>query len=120
MVNKKNLFLILLVASTLSVACCAYAAEASTITIMTAVQTAATNIGIPMIIVGWLIAGILYLSSAGSANLTGLAKKALISCVIGTVLVILAANACGFINSLFGLGGSCTGGAAAVDPNSGE
>jgi uncharacterized membrane protein YGL010W len=68
-----------------------------------AVQKAAVGVGVPLVIVGWLIAGILYLTSAGSPEKTGTAKKALIAAVVGTVLVILSANACEFVKSIFGL-----------------
>lgn len=53
------------------------------------------QIGTAIIIIGWIIAGILWLTSAGSPEKTGIAKKALIAAVIGTVLIILASAAVG-------------------------
>ena len=102
--NKKALFLILLVCVLISpvVALAVGAGD-----IANNIQNAAIDIGFPIIVVGWVVAGILYLTSAGSPEKTGIAKKALVACVIGTVLVILALKACVFINTLFGLGGAC-------------
>lgn len=54
------------------------------------VDTAVTAVAGSIVFIGWCITGILYLTSAGSPEKTGVAKKALIACVIGTVLVILA------------------------------
>lgn len=101
--NKKTLFLILLLA-VLVLPITANALEAKDIAIK--VKNAALQVGIPLVIVGWVIAGIIYLTSAGGARLE-LGKKAIFAAVLGTVLVILAASACDFINTLFGLGGSC-------------
>lgn len=70
-------------------------------------QKAATDVGWPIIIIGWIIAGILYLTSAGSPEKAGTARKALMYAIIGTVIVILATNACSFISTLFGLGAQC-------------
>lgn len=71
------------------------------------VETAFVNIGASIIIIGWIIAGILWLLSAGSPEKTGLAKKALIACVIGTILVAVASKSCEILNALLGLGGKC-------------
>jgi hypothetical protein len=65
-------------------------------------KDAALKVGIPLIVVGWVVAGILYLTSAGGSQME-VGKKALIACVVGTVLVILAAGAEQFIRTLFGL-----------------
>ena len=101
--NKKTLFLTLLGAVLIS-PFTAYAIEAGDIA--KSLQGAALNVGLPIIVVGWIIAGILYLTSAGGSQMeTG--KKALMACVVGTILVILAAGACNFINGLFQLKGSC-------------
>ena len=54
------------------------------------VETAATDIAIPIVVVGWVIAGILYLTAAGAPERMGIAKKAVVACVIGTVLAVLA------------------------------
>lgn len=57
------------------------------------VKTALQTIGLSIVIIGWIITGILYLISGGSPEKTGTAKKALIACVIGTVLIVLAQGA---------------------------
>jgi hypothetical protein len=54
------------------------------------VQQAAVGVAIPVVVVGWVIAGVLYLTSAGAPERMGIAKKAIIACVIGTVLATLA------------------------------
>ena len=97
--NKKNAFLILL--GVLLLPAITYAVTAATMA--QNVQAAAVGVGAPLVIVGWIIAGILYLVSAGSPEKTGTAKKALIAAVIGTVLVALAVGANEFVKTLFGL-----------------
>ena len=69
---------------------------------MANIEALITNIGGSIVIVGWIIAGILYLTSAGSPEKTGTAKKAMIAAVIGTVLVILAAGAAPLIKDAIG------------------
>jgi len=50
------------------------------------------KIGGSLVAVGWVIAGIIYLTAGGGEKMaTG--KKALIAAVIGTILVIVAATA---------------------------
>ena len=71
--------------------------------IANSIKTAAISVGWPMVVVGWIVAGVLYLTSAGSPERTGTAKKALVAAVIGTVLVILAQNAASFVAGTFGL-----------------
>jgi len=70
-----------------------------------AVQTAATSIGLSIAVVGWVVAGILYLTAAGGPRMET-AKKAMIAAVIGTLLVVLAqaqATIRDLINTTFGL-----------------
>lgn len=57
------------------------------------VKTALQTIGLSIVIIGWIVTGILYLLSGGSPDKMGTAKKALIACVIGTVLIVLAQGA---------------------------
>jgi len=72
------------------------------------IKEIAINIASPIVIIGWIIAGILYLLAAGSPEKINVAKKAVVACVIGTVLVVLALGTGPIIdvikNSL-GLGG---------------
>lgn len=58
-------------------------------------------IGASIVIIGWVIAGILYLTAAGSPEKVGTAKKALIAAVIGTAVIILAKSGTSIISSLF-------------------
>jgi hypothetical protein len=98
-VDKKILLLILLGVLVLPTVACA----GDLPSMAQAVSTAATSIGGPLIIVGWIIAGILYLTSAGSPERMGTAKKAIVAAVVGTVLVLIAAGASSFVGNLFGL-----------------
>lgn len=93
--NKKILFLILL-----AVLFVPFAVNAQATSMIIMIQRAATTIGAALVVVGWIIAGVLYLTSAGSPEKTGTAKKALIAAVIGTVLVLIAGSAGLIINSL--------------------
>jgi len=78
------------------------------------ITAAVVPIGTPLVVVGFIIAGFLYISAAASPERMALAKKALIAAVIGTILIILASTACAFIAALFGLpASSCSGGSAA-------
>ena len=54
------------------------------------IENAFITIGGSIVVIGWIIAGILYLTSAGNPEKTGIAKKALFAAVIGTALIILA------------------------------
>ena len=85
--NKKTLLLALL--GVLALPAMAYAINSPT-TIAQNAGDMAVTIGGAIVVIGWVVAGILYLTSGGSPEKTGTAKKALIACVIGTVLVILA------------------------------
>jgi|SRR3989344_5127599 len=67
-------------------------------------KTVLLDIGIFIVVIGWLIAGILYLTAAGNAGKIEIAKKALIAAVIGTVLVLLANTAFEIIDDAFNIG----------------
>jgi len=100
-VNKKTLFLILL-----GLLYVPLTANAQVVTEMIGhISDALVMIGGTIIVIGWIIAGILYLTSAGSPEKTGTAKKAMIAAAIGTVLVIVAASAYALIFSLLTGGG---------------
>jgi len=47
-------------------------------------------IGTGIVVIGWTIAGILYLVSMGNVERTTTARKALVAAVIGTVLIAIA------------------------------
>jgi hypothetical protein len=98
--NKKILFLILL-AVILIFPNITLGAEVPEL--IAKVKDALIIIGGSIVIIGWIIAGILYLTSAGSPEKTGTAKKALVAAVIGTVLLIIATSIEAAIKTLLGL-----------------
>ena len=73
------------------------------------VRTTVTTVGGSIVFIGWVVTGIMYLTAAGAPEKLGTAKKALVACVIGTVLIILA-GASGplmeVIQDAFGLSGT--------------
>lgn len=85
--NKKILFLILLGVLVLPFTVSAINDAG---TIANNVKILVVTIGTAIVVIGWVIAGILYLTSAGAPEKTGTAKKAMIACVIGTILVVIA------------------------------
>ena len=66
-------------------------ANAKLNTIMTNIGGVAFTIGIALATIGFIVAGILYLTAGGGERM-GTAKKALIAAVIGTFLVALASG----------------------------
>ena len=101
--NKKTLLLILLAVVLLPTAF----ASAQTLEEMAGrVEAVAVGIATPIVIIGWIIAGILYLTAAGAPEKLGIAKKATVAAVIGTVLIVLAIGGGTIINvvaNAFGL-----------------
>jgi len=87
MVNKKILFTVLIAAA---LPVLAFAALKSPPEMATALENLMTEIGAAIVVVGWVIVGILYLTSAGAPDKIGTAKKALVAAVIGTVVIIVA------------------------------
>ncbi len=79
------------------------AAAAEVPEMVTQIKSAFVTIGGSIVIIGWIVAGILYLTAAGSPEKTGTAKKALIAAIIGTALIILAAGAEATIKALLGV-----------------
>ncbi len=65
--------------------------------ILVKIQAMVVATGGFIIVVGWIIAGILYLTAAGNPTKLETAKKALFACVVGTALVILAVSVEGII-----------------------
>lgn len=73
----------------------------------TAVKTAVLTIGNALMIVGWVIAGIIYLTSGGDPGKLGIAKKAMIAAIVGTALVLIGSTAASiteFIQDALGIG----------------
>lgn len=74
--------------------------------IVSSVEDTMQTIAGSIVFIGWCIVGILYLTAAGSPEKIGIAKKGLVACVIGTLLVVLAAASGEIMNvikSAFGL-----------------
>lgn len=78
--------------------------------ILSSIQNAAIGLGATMAVIGFIIAGIIWLTSGGSPEKTGTARKALIAAVIGTALLVVGASAGVFItmiNEIICGGGAC-------------
>jgi len=85
------LLLVAIVIPIVSLAQTAPAASGKTVdSLSTALRSTFTTIGGAVVFVGWIYAGILYLTAAGKPEKMNVAKVAVIACVIGTLLVILA------------------------------
>ena len=56
----------------------------------TKLQGVFVTIGGAVVTIGWIVAGILYLTSAGSPERMKTAKTAIVAAIIGTILVIIA------------------------------
>jgi len=85
--NKKILFLILLGLLFLPTLIFAVNTPAQ---MAEGIKTVAMSVGIALVVVGWVVAGILYLTAAGAPDKLGTAKKAMIAAIVGTILVIIA------------------------------
>ncbi len=105
--NKKTLFLILLVI----IFVLPISAHADQFCdAVKNIESIIWRIGGSMVVIGWVTAGILYLTAAGGERM-GIAKKALIAAVIGTVLVVISASMSGIIIDALdfeGIQGSCS------------
>lgn len=78
------------------------------------VKIAAIDLAGAIVVIGWVVAGILYLTAAGAPEKLGVAKKALVACIIGTMLVVLAMTSdaiVSLIKDTLGVGGGGGGGA---------
>jgi len=101
--NKKILGLGVLSALILSISFFSFA-HADVAGIIGNVKRQLVAIGATIVVIGWVIAGILFLTSAGGSRME-MAKKALWAALIGTVLIILAGAAYSLINGLLGPSG---------------
>lgn len=109
--NKKTLFLILLgVIISLPVVVLGQVTATSTDPCATinAFKNITMEVGAAVVIIGWIITGILYLTAGGAPEKTGTAKKALIACVIGTIVIIVAPGAYDFVKGALSITGSGT------------
>jgi hypothetical protein len=85
--NKKILFFILLTIVAFPVM--THAINSPTV-MADKIKDLAITIGTAVVVIGWVISGILYLTSLGDPSKTTLARKALIAALIGTALVVIA------------------------------
>jgi len=95
--NKKILFLILLGVLILpSIAL----AQTQASVIAGNIEQLTLTIGVCIVVIGWVIAGILYLTAAGAPDKTGIAKKAMIAALMGTILIVIAAGGYSVISGI--------------------
>lgn len=57
------------------------------------IQIVAETVGGSIVIIGWIIAGVLWLLAGGAPDKVNVAKKATFACVAGTIIVALASGA---------------------------
>lgn len=69
--------------------------------IVAAINETITTIGTVIVVIGWAVAGILYLTASGSSSRMGLAKTAMVGSIIGTILIVLSNVAEDIIAGLF-------------------
>lgn len=106
--NKKILGISILSALLISVSAFSFASANDIAGMLTSFKGQLLTIGTIVVVIGWVIAGILYLTSAGGARME-VAKKALWAAVIGTILIIIAGTAYDLINGLLQAGGGSGG-----------
>jgi hypothetical protein len=94
-INKKVLLLILF---GIILVCPGFVfAQNQITTIANNFKTMLFTVGTSIVIIGWVIAGILYLTSIGKPEKMQTATKALIAAVIGTALMVFAGAAVNII-----------------------
>ena len=110
MKNKKILFLVSLLFIALLIPLAKVNAAGEFCTALKSIRDITWKVGGSIIIIGWVVAGILWLTSGGSPEKTGIAKKAMIAAITGTILVLLSATAATIIKDALGTGSSeeCT------------
>jgi type IV secretory pathway VirB2 component (pilin) len=103
-VNKKVLVLILLT----TVLFLPFIANAASDikTIVNQIAQSLSGLGAALATIGFVVAGILFIASTTNPSMMSMAKGALIAAVIGIVIILLAANACQFVQTFTGAG-SC-------------
>lgn len=90
--NKKILFSFVLL-SFIFLPIAVFAQTAGVNPMVKKIEEAFTSVAVSIIVIGWVIAGILYLMAMGNPTKIETAKKALTACVIGTALIVLATAA---------------------------
>lgn len=101
MVNKKILLFALLAVLALP-----FLAQAQTLSSMAgAIATEILNVAKFIVVAMWVVAGIMFLMAAGDPSKLNGAKVGLFAAIAGTIVVLLASGALGFVGRSFGLGG---------------
>ena len=98
--NKKILFFILLAGVLIFPLQAMGVVPQALATVLTNINDVIKTIGTALIVVGFVVAGIMYLISGGNPEKTGTAKKALIAAVIGSIIVMLAYATDGIVKIL--------------------
>lgn len=101
-INKNILFAVILIGIFLPVVYAIAAVPDKLTTALTGIKDVFIAVGVALVVVGFIVAGILYLTSAGSPEKTGTAKKALIAAAIGGAIVVLAKGTDVLINIITG------------------
>ena len=104
MKNKKILFLVLVIGVLILPFISSAQGSGELCSMIGRVENTVWKIGGSIIVIGWVIAGILYLTAAGNPEKTGIAKKAMIAAIIGTILVVLSATAPAIVIDALGKG----------------
>jgi FtsH-binding integral membrane protein len=102
--NKKILYLLLI--TILTVPSFSYAKELKEL--INGLKNSLIGLGASLATIAFIVAGISFLTATVNPERMKLAKGALVAAVIGIIIILLANNACQFIDTLFGGGvGSC-------------
>ncbi|OGZ85048.1 MAG: hypothetical protein A2401_02995 [Candidatus Staskawiczbacteria bacterium RIFOXYC1_FULL_38_18] len=97
--NKKILHSILLVALLLPIAVFGQTIDS----MAAAIATQVVAVGTWIVVIMWVVAGVMFLMAAGDPGKLGAAKTGLFAAIGGTILIILATGAIGFIERSFGI-----------------
>ena len=77
--------------------------------LLSSFATVAGEVAVTLVVIGFIITGILFLTTAGSPEKHKTAMSALKAAVIGTVIVIIASLAYGIVANTFGANGGANG-----------
>ena len=101
--NKKTLFLALLLITIPLMTSAQAGANPTLQTIVDGLKTSLVALGASLATIAFIVSGFMFLTAAGDPGRLGTAKMSLIAAVIGIAIIALASFAQGFIKSLFGL-----------------
>ena len=106
--NKKILvFFLFLAILSLPIVCSAAGGASDIKGIVTKISESLSGLGVALATIGFVVSGITYIMATTNPSLTSVAKGSLVAAVIGITIVLLAANACTFVQTFTGAG-SCT------------